>query len=66
MERNYIIADYWEGDSGSLKTYMIHGSDVFHGTLEEAQNTLSYIKRVRPEDNWRIFYVEEQPVNGNQ
>lgn len=59
MKRNYLIATYWEGGSGPLRTYMIHGNDIFYGSDKEAQSTLNYVRRVRPEEQWQIFYVEE-------
>jgi hypothetical protein len=55
---NYVIGHQYE--DGGICTYMIHSHDVFHGTLEDAENTLNEVKEQSKRDvEWKIFVVTE-------
>jgi hypothetical protein len=64
---NYAVGHYWEGESGSVGCYA-YGSEVFHGTMEEAQNFLKYVQgqdaneKKADRRDWRIFQLVEVPV----
>ncbi len=61
----YGVGFYWEGDSGSVGLYA-YGSEVFHGTMEEARNFREYCQ-TRPDNkgkekrNYKIFQLVEVP-----
>lgn len=61
---NYGVGFYWEGDSGSVGLYA-HGSEIFHGTMEDAQNFRTYIqsqKKTKAEkEKYKIFQLVEVP-----
>ena len=52
---NYSIAQYWP--SGAIGPYMVTNSEVLHGTIEEAKETLDFVKKQLPEKDWRIFQL---------
>lgn len=57
-EFNYVIG--YQYDGGGICTYMIHSHDVFHGTREDAENTLNEVKCESKRDvEWKIFIVTE-------
>ena len=63
----YGVGFYWEGDSGSVGLYA-YGSDTFYGTMEDAQNFLTYVqeqnkkKKVADRKDYKIFQLIEVPV----
>ena len=62
---NYAVGSYWEGDSGSVGCYAYH-SEVHYGTMEDAQNFLTYVqnqKKTKAEKaKYKIFQLVEVPV----
>ena len=62
---NYAVGFYWEGDSGSVGCYAYH-SEVYYGTMEDAQNFLAYVqnqKKTKAEKaKYKIFQLVEVPV----
>jgi hypothetical protein len=62
---NYAVGFYWEGDSGSVGCYAYH-SEVHYGTMEDAQNFLTYVqnqKKTKAEKaKYKIFQLVEVPV----
>lgn len=55
---NYVIGHQYE--AGGICTYMMHSHDVFHGTREEAEDTLNGVKEQSKRDvEWKIFVVSE-------
>jgi hypothetical protein len=62
---NYAVGHYWEGESGSVGCYSYH-SEVHYGTMEDAQNFLTYVqsqKKTRAEKaKYKIFQLIEVPV----
>jgi hypothetical protein len=60
----YGVGFYWEGDSGAVGLYA-SGSEVFYGTMEEAENFQSYCQRHQRlgEDKreYKIFQLIEVP-----
>lgn len=58
-EFNYVIARTWYEEGDRLCSYMIHGSDVHYGTIEDAQILLKYVigqKEDEPKD-YKIYKV---------
>jgi hypothetical protein len=62
---NYAVGFYWEGESGSVGCYA-HHSEVHYGTMEDAQNFLTYVqnqKKTKAEKSkYKIFQLVEVPV----
>lgn len=56
IKLNFVIGHYWEGEN-SVATYMINSSEVHYGTMKEAENCLSYVKKQSPDEDWRIFQL---------
>lgn len=57
-EFNYVIG--YQYDGGGICTYMIHSHDVFHGTREDAEDTLNIVMCESKRDvEWKIFIVTE-------
>jgi len=56
MDINYVIGRYWD-DTNHICAYMIHSAEVMSGTIEEAKQTLEYVKKNSPEKDWRIFQL---------
>ena len=54
---NYCIGHYYKG--GAIGCYMIHNCEIFYGSDEDATTTLDYIKATEPDDDWKIFKLEE-------
>lgn len=55
---NYVIGYQYE--DGGICTYMMHSHDVFHGTREEAEDTLNIVMCESERDvDWKIFVVSE-------
>jgi hypothetical protein len=52
---NYTIGFYWP--NGAIGTYKIDNSEVFQDTIEDAKETLEYVKKQLPEKDWRIFQL---------
>lgn len=62
---NYGVGFYWEGDSGSVGLYA-YGSEIFYGTMEEAQNFRTYIENQtsgnpKSQRKYKIFQLVEVP-----
>ena len=61
----YGVGFYWEGDSGPVGLYA-YGSEVFHGTMEDAKNFQAYCQN-RPDNKgkdkrqYKIFQLVEIP-----
>jgi hypothetical protein len=62
---NYAVGHYWEGESGSVGCYAYY-SEVHYGTMEDAQNFLTYVqnqKKTKAEKaKYKIFQLVEVPV----
>jgi hypothetical protein len=65
---NYAVGHYWSDESGGVGTYY-YGSDIFYGTMEQAQSFLQYVldmdmkeKKKADRRDWRIFQLIEVPV----
>ena len=64
---NYAVGFYWEGESGSVGCYA-YGSEHFYGTMEDAQNFLTYVQRQQEDKkkadrkDYKIFQLIEVPV----
>ena len=56
-EFSYVIAH--SDKDGILCPYMMHNSEVFAGTIEDAKRDLEYAKREDYEEEWRIFVLSE-------
>lgn len=41
---SYVIGAPWPKQPNEICVYMVHGTDVFSGTLRQAESTLSYVK----------------------
>lgn len=67
-EFNYVIARKWypNTDKNQLNCYS-YGSTVFHGNMEDAQNTLEFIKgRVdEHQDEYEIYKISDEPLKLN-
>lgn len=60
---NYVIARMWSADDNRLNCYTFH-STVFYGDMEDAQNTLEFI-RGRADSNsseFNIHIVNDTPI----
>jgi hypothetical protein len=55
---NYAIGHYWESGSGGVGCYNYFG-EVHHGTIEDANNMLEYVKGKSPDHDWKIFKLTE-------
>ena len=56
---NYGVGFYWEGDSGSVGLYA-HGSDIFYGSMEDAQNFRIYCQsqqESKPKKQRRVYKI---------
>ena len=56
MKLNYSIGHYWDDESGSVGCYNYFG-EVHYGTIEEAKQTLEYVKYKSPDHDWKIFQL---------
>jgi hypothetical protein len=54
---NYCVGFYWEED-GAIGTYT-YLNNIFYGTLDDANNFLTYVKGKNPERDYKIFKLEE-------
>jgi hypothetical protein len=61
---NYVIGYQYE--DGGICTYMFHCQDVFHGALEEAEDTLNVVMcemcESKRDVEWKIFVLSELDV----
>lgn len=61
---NYGVGFYWNGESSNVGLYA-HGSEIRHGTLEEANDFLEYVKSQQKTkvdaDKYKIFMLVEVP-----
>jgi hypothetical protein len=63
-EFNYVIARKWFDNSNQLNCYTYHNT-VFHGDIEDARNTLEFIKdRVDEDkaDQYQIYKIDDKPI----
>jgi hypothetical protein len=61
---NYVIARKWFDDSNQLNCYTYHNA-VFYGDIEDARNTLEFIKDRADEDKkhqYRIHKINDRPL----
>jgi hypothetical protein len=59
-EFNYVIGHYWE-ETGKIGAYAYH-SEVQYGSLKDAEEFLTYVKKKSPDHEWKIFQLVEVPV----
>lgn len=61
---NYGVGSYWNGESGSVGLYA-YGSEIHHGTMEEANDFLKYVQSQQKtkvdKDKYKIFMLVEVP-----
>lgn len=57
----YAVGHYWDKSKESVGCYA-YGNEVHSGTMEEANNFLSYVKKESPDKDWKIFMLVEVPV----
>lgn len=61
---NFGVGFYWEGESGNVGLYT-QGSETHHGTMEEANDFLEYVKSQQidntKKDKYKIFMLVEVP-----
>ena len=61
---NYVIARRWYEDNNQLCCYRYH-SDVFYGDINDARNTLEFIKGRADElekEHYRIHKINDEPI----
>lgn len=61
---NYVIATRWEKEKNQLNCYTFH-STVFYGNMEDAKNTLEFIKGRADEDKaeeYQIYKINDEPL----
>lgn len=61
---NYVIARRWFDDSNQLNCYTFH-STIFYGDMEDANNTLEFIKDRADEDKadqYQIYKIDDNPI----
>ena len=61
---NYVIARMWFHDNNQMNCYTYHNT-VFYGDMEDAQNTLEFIKGRAEEDKadeYRIYKINDEPL----
>lgn len=59
---NYVIGFDWGsngGTKGIIGAYMIHNREIFFGTVEDADETLTYVKSKGSKTNYKIYKLEE-------
>lgn len=55
-EFNYCIASQWP-QSDRICAYMIHSSEIFYGSEDDAESALEWAKRSSPDKQWRIVKI---------
>jgi hypothetical protein len=61
---NYVIARLWKEDENQLNCYTFH-STVFYGDIDDAKNTLEFIKSradVDKKEQYRIHKISDNPL----
>jgi hypothetical protein len=61
---NYVIARKWQDDSNQLCCYSFH-VEVFYGDIEDARNTLEFIKGRADEfekEHYRIHKINDETI----
>jgi len=61
---NYVIARKWNDDSNEL-CYYRYLSDIFYGDIEDAKNTLEFIKGRADDDKkqqYQIHKINDKPI----
>lgn len=61
---NYVIARMWFKDGNQMNCYTYHNT-VFYGDMEDARNTLEFIKGRAGEDKseqFRIYKIDDNPL----
>jgi hypothetical protein len=61
---NYVIARKWHDDSNQLCCYSFH-VEVFYGDIEDARNTLEFIKGRADEvekEQYRIHKINDESI----
>jgi hypothetical protein len=65
MDRfNYVIARLWSEEENQLNCYTFH-TTVFYGDIEDAKNTLEFIKDRADEDKvdkYQIYRINDEPL----
>lgn len=65
MDRfNYVIARLWSKDKNQLNCYTFH-TTVFYGDMEDAKNTLEFIRGRAEEENaleYQIYKINDEPL----
>jgi hypothetical protein len=56
IEINYVIGHYWD-NTNKIGSYMLYSREVHYGTLDDAKETLNYVKKKLPDNDWRIFQL---------
>jgi hypothetical protein len=61
---NYVIARLWSKEDNRLNCYTFH-TTVFYGNMEDAKNTLEFIKNRADEDKsseYQIRKINDEPL----
>lgn len=61
---NYVIARRWEKEKNQLNCYSYHNT-VFYGDIQDARNTLEFIKGRADEDKkdeYQIYKIDDNPI----
>lgn len=61
---NYVIARRWDEEKNQLNCYTFHTA-VFYGDIEDAKNTLEFIKGRADEDKvdqYQIYKINDEPL----
>lgn len=61
---NYVIARRWEKEKNQLNCYTFHNT-VFYGDMQDAKNTLEFIKGRADEDKseqFQIYIINDTPI----
>lgn len=53
---NYVIGHYWY-ETNQIGTYTIWSRNVWYDTVDQAKETLEYVKKQSPDNDWRIFQL---------
>lgn len=61
---NYVIARRWDEKETQLNCYTFH-TTVFYGSIEDAKNTLEFIKGRADEnkaEEFQIYKIDDEPL----
>lgn len=61
---DYVVAHKWDETkpvNGNLAVYA-YGSEIQHGTLDDARSFLNYVKSQSPDEQWNIYKVKYEKL----